>query len=235
MTFYSDNSKVRLEGKCVAITGANTGIGKSTAFDLYCRGAKVLMLCRNLQRATEAAQDIRTEAGENKGNGEINIYIVDLASMESIREAAKKLLEAEPLIDILVNNAGVVTWERMETEDGLELHMGINHFGHFLLTELLMPALKRAAADRGQARIVIVSSMVSQFGFARIKWDDINSKENFSNRQAYSMSKLANILHANALARKLNGTGITVYSVHPGMKLILHIPLVIKLLLPLIQ
>merc|ERR1712168_1656128 len=150
------SSKRKLHGKTVVITGVNTGIGKVCARELAKRGAKVVILCRNMEKARSAAHELKEVEG-------VDIYVeqMDLASFKSIRECANRLISKLDKIDILLNNAGVMVCPEMRTEDGLEMQIGTNHFGHFLLTNLLLPLLKKAAPG---ARIVNVSSMAHERG-----------------------------------------------------------------------
>jgi len=201
-------SKARLEGKTVVITGANTGIGKYTALDMSRRGATVVILCRNTEKAEAAAEEIRKET-----KGDVVVHKLDLASLKSVRECAEQLGNSLEKIDILINNAGIMTCPEMRTEEGFEMQIGTNHFGHFLLTNLLMPLLKRAAPG---ARIVNVSSLAHEQGV--MQWDDLNfEKTPYSAIKAYSQSKLANILFSKELARRGEGSGVSVYSLHPGV------------------
>lgn len=201
-------STARLDGKTVVITGANTGIGKVTALDLSKRGAKVVMLCRNVEKAEEAAEEIRKST-----EGEVVVHKLDLASLASVRECAEQLGNSLEKIDILINNAGIMACPEMRTTEGFEMQIGTNHFGHFLLTNLLMPQLKKAAPT---ARIVNVSSLAHTRG--QMQWDDINWKETPYNAiQAYGQSKLANILFTKELARKGEGSGVNAYALHPGV------------------
>merc|ERR1719384_2065415 len=201
-------STARLDGKTVVITGANTGIGKVTAMDLSKRGAKVVMLCRNIEKAEEAAEEIRKAT-----EGKVVVHKLDLASLASVRECAAQLGNSLEKIDILINNAGVMACPQMKTEDGFEMQIGTNHLGHFLLTNLLMPLLKKAAPN---ARIINVASLAHKQG--SINWDDISyAKTEYSPFVAYSQSKLANILFTKELARKGEGSGVTAYALHPGV------------------
>jgi len=201
-------STARLDGKTVVITGANTGIGKVTALDLSKRGAKVVMLCRNVEKAEAAAEEIRKAT-----EGEVVVHKLDLASLASVRECAEQLGNSLEKIDILINNAGIMACPEMRTTEGFEMQIGTNHFGHFLLTNLLMPLLKKAAPT---ARIVNVSSLAHTRG--QMQWDDINWKETPYNAiQAYGQSKLANILFTKELARKGEGSGVNAYALHPGV------------------
>ena len=201
-------SSVRLEGKVAVITGANTGIGRTTARDLSSRGAKVVLLCRDTDKAELVAAQIRDET-----KGEVVCHKLDLADLASVHECAEQLGNSLEKIDILINNAGVMACPKTKTKDGFEMQFGTNHLGHFLLTNLLMPQLKRAAPG---ARIVNVSSMAHMSG--RINWDDINYDEATYDRfTSYAQSKLANILFTKELARKGEGSGVTAYALHPGV------------------
>ena len=133
-------STARLDGKTVVITGANTGIGKETALDLSRRGAKIVMLCRNVEKGETAADEVR-----NSSKGDVVVQKMDLASLKSVRECCEQLGKSLNKIDILINNAAVGAIPKMRTEDGFEMQIGTNHFGHFLLTNLLMPLIKKAA------------------------------------------------------------------------------------------
>ncbi|KAG7154554.1 retinol dehydrogenase 11-like [Homarus americanus] len=202
----SCKSKARLDGKTVIITGSNTGIGKETARDLSRRGARVVMLCRDLQKAKVTAEEIHQETGNTVG-----IYQLDLASLESIRNTANTLKDTEPNIHILINNAGVMMCPRWETKDGFEMQLGTNHLGHFLLTLLLLDQIKASAP----ARIITVSSIAHTQG--RMHWEDLQMKERYEAKEAYCQSKLANVLFSRELSRQLQGTGVTTYSLHPGV------------------
>jgi len=210
-TTGSDNPK-RLDDKVIVITGCNTGIGKVTAHELSKRGARIIMLCRNTEKAEAAAQEIRKDTGNP-----VEVMELDLASLESVRNCATKLLDQEDQIDMLINNAGVMLCPEMRTKEGFEMQIGTNHLGHFLLTELLLPKLKKSAASGFNARILVLSSLAHESGV--IRWDDLNfnNKGSYSPVKAYCQSKLANVMHAAALAPRLENTGITVYSLHPGV------------------
>jgi len=199
---------VKLEGKTVVITGANTGIGKTTALDMSRRGAKVVILCRDMERAEAAAGEIRDST-----KGEVICHRLDLADLASVRECAEQLGNSLEKIDILINNAGIMACPQMKTKDGFEMQLGTNHIGHFLLTNLLMPQLKKAAPG---ARIVNVSSLAHKSG--RINWEDIHYENTPYHRfTAYSQSKLANVLFTKELARKGEGSGVNAYALHPGV------------------
>lgn len=199
------NDAARIDGKVVIITGANTGLGKATAAELAKRGGKVYMACRSEERGMAALNEIKESTGNN-----VFFMKLDLASLDSIREFSKKFHEVETRLDILVNNAGLLSpLER--TKDGFELNMGVNHLGHFLLTNLLLDLLKTAAPSR----IVVVSSMIHKIG--GINRDDLNSVNSFAGSwRAYANSKLANILFVRKLAKILDGSGVTINSLCPG-------------------
>nr|XP_046227547.1 retinol dehydrogenase 12-like [Scatophagus argus] len=201
------SSAQRLDGKTVVITGANAGIGKETAIDLAKRGARVIMACRDMGRAQAAAKDVT----ESSGNKDVVCMKLDLADSKSIREFAEAINQEEPKLNILINNAGVMACPYGKTADGFEMQIGVNHMGHFLLTYLLTDLIKKSAP----ARIVTVSSMAHSWG--PINLEDINSEKRYDKWKAYYQSKLANVLFSRSLAKRLEGTGVTTYSLHPGV------------------
>ncbi len=123
----------------MVVTGCNTGIGRETAADLARRGGRVIMACRNVEAAEEAAKYARWRAG---GAAEVAVYRLDLASLSSVRSCAEKIAKEESRVDVLINNAGVAMCPHQQTEDGFEMQIGTNHFGHFLFTNLLLDKLK---------------------------------------------------------------------------------------------
>lgn len=213
-------SAARLDGKTAVITGCNTGIGKVTAMHLCKIGARVVMACRDVQKAEEAAAEIRAGVADTAGAGQLVVRRLDLAHLQSVRECATEILETESKIHILINNAGIMACPRMETEDGLEMQLGVNHYGHFLFTCLLLPRLIQSAP----ARVVTVSSVAHSYG--RMNFDDLNSTRSYQPFKAYQQSKLANVLFSKELARRLEGVrgpeggdgpAVTTYAVHPGV------------------
>lgn len=198
---------IRAEKKVVIITGGNTGIGKETAKEMAKRGAHVYMACRSMKRCEEARNEILLDSK----NPNVHCRECDLASFDSIKKFVKEFKEEQPKLDILINNAGVMRCPRMLTKEGIELQLGVNHFGHFLLTTLLLDSLKKAAPSR----IVVVSSLAHTRG--RLKVDDLNSEKNYDSGEAYNQSKLANILFTRALSKRLQGSMVTVNALHPGV------------------
>ncbi|XP_041916792.1 retinol dehydrogenase 11-like [Alosa sapidissima] len=200
-------SKARLDGRTALITGANTGIGKETAVDLAGRGARVILACRDMGRANQAADEIR----KRSGNGNVVVKQLDLASLQSVRALAADVKASEERLDILINNAGIMMCPKWKTEDGFEMQFGVNHLGHFLLTNSLLDLLKKSAPSR----VVNVSSLAHEKG--KIHFDDINLDKDYNPMKSYRQSKLANVLFSQELAKRLEGTGVTVYSLHPGV------------------
>ncbi|XP_054475472.1 retinol dehydrogenase 13-like isoform X2 [Anoplopoma fimbria] len=200
-------SKASLEGKTVLITGGNTGIGKETAVDLAKRGARVILACRDMDRANSAAEEVR----KRSGNDNVIVKKLDLASLQSVRQLAKEVLASEERLDVLINNAGIMSCPKWQTEDGFEMQFGVNHLGHFLLTNCLLDLLKKSTPSR----IVTVSSLAHERG--QIYFDDIHQEKDYLPRKSYAQSKLANVLFSRELVNKLQGTGVTTYSLHPGI------------------
>lgn len=199
-------SNVQLSGKVAIVTGANTGIGKETAKDLAQRGARVYLACRDVQKGELVASEIQASTG----NSQVLVRKLDLADTKSIRSFAEGFLAEEKHLHILINNAGVMMCPYSKTVDGFEMHIGVNHLGHFLLTYLLLEKLKESSPSR----IVNVSSLAHHLG--RIYFHNLHGEKFYSAGLAYCHSKLANILFTKELARRLKGSRVTTYSVHPG-------------------
>ncbi|XP_062912435.1 retinol dehydrogenase 13-like isoform X1 [Mobula hypostoma] len=201
-------SSATVSGKTIIITGANTGIGKETAQELARRGGRIILACRNMEKCEAAAREIRGKTL----NHHVYARHLNLASLKSIREFAKRVTEEEENINILINNAGVMRCPHWQTEDGFEMQFGVNHLGHFLLTNLLLDKLKKS----GKSRIINVSSLAHVAG--EIDFEDLNwEKRKYNTKAAYCQSKLANVLFTNELAKRLDGTGVTANAVHPGV------------------
>ncbi|XP_072535812.1 retinol dehydrogenase 12, like isoform X2 [Salminus brasiliensis] len=174
---------------------------------MYCLGARIIMACRDMKKADAALKEVI----EASGNQNVVTKNLDLADSASIREFAQTINSEEKQVNILINNAGVMVCPYGKTADGFEMQIGVNHMGHFLLTFLLMDLIKRSSP----ARIINVSSMAHKWGSINI--DDINSEKSYDKSRAYSQSKLANVLFTRCLAKKLEGTGVTTYVLHPGV------------------
>jgi NAD(P)-dependent dehydrogenase (short-subunit alcohol dehydrogenase family) len=198
-----------MQGKTVLITGGNTGIGKATAIALARMGAHVTITSRNPEKGEVALADIRQQAGSDK----VECMRLDLASLANVRRFAAEFLATHPRLDVLINNAGLVLSSRSETEDGFESTFGVNHLGHFLLTNLLLPRLKESAP----ARIVVLSSDAHKGALGGLDFDDLHARRSYHGIPVYCRSKLANVLFTVELADRLRGTGVTVNAVHPGV------------------
>ncbi|KAJ8269863.1 hypothetical protein GJAV_G00107660 [Gymnothorax javanicus] len=214
-----------MRGKTIIVTGANSGIGMATATELLKLQARVIVACRDPKRAEDAARKIRRDAGPNQG--EVVIKHLDLASLKSVRSFCEQILQEEPRIDVLINNAGVFRCPYTKTQEGFETQFGVNHLGHFLLTNLLLDLLKKSAPSR----IVVVSSKLYKYG--DINFEDLNSEKSYNKAFAYSQSKLANLLFTLELAERLGESGVTVNALTPGMVRTnlgrhVHIPLLAK-------
>ncbi|KAM4541626.1 retinol dehydrogenase 14-like [Odontesthes bonariensis] len=202
-----------MSGKTVIVTGANSGIGRATAAGIVKLQGRVIMACRDLGRAEEAAREIRQETGQEAGaDGDLVVVRqLDLASLASVRCFCENILKEEPRLDVLITNAGVYQCPYARTEDGFEMQFGVNHLGHFLLTHLLLDLLKRSAPSR----IVVVSSKLYKRG--DIDFEDLNSERSYDRASAYGRSKLANLLFVCQLARRLQGSGVTANALTPGI------------------
>ncbi|HEX3669038.1 MAG TPA: SDR family oxidoreductase [Acidimicrobiia bacterium] len=197
-----------MAGKVVVITGGNTGIGKEAAVGLAGLGARVVITSRNEERGRSAQKEI----AERSGNDSVEVMSLDLASFTSIRSFAADVLDRFDHVDVLVNNAGLILRRRGETQDGFEETFGVNHLGHFLLTDLLLERLSAGAP----ARVVVVSSDAHKGARQGLHFDDLQAEHKYRWAKAYSKSKLANIYFARELSRRLDGTGVTVNALHPG-------------------
>ncbi|MDH3642169.1 MAG: oxidoreductase [Gammaproteobacteria bacterium] len=195
--------------RTVAITGGNSGIGLEAAKALAARGARVILACRDSAKAETACEQI-SAAG---ATGSVEAVSLDLASLESVRACADELERRCECLDVLINNAGVMAIPRRETEDGFEMQFGTNHLGHFALTALLQPLLRAAPGSR----VVTVSSLAHLIGF--INFANLHGRMFYEPWMAYGQSKLANLLFAYELDRRLRAADIDCMSVacHPGI------------------
>jgi len=197
------------EQSVAIVTGANTGIGKVTARELAATGRRVFLACRSRERA-EAA---RAEIVAATGNEAVEFLELDLASLASVRAAAESFLARDLPLQLLVNNAGLVPGKRAVTRDGFEMTFGVNHLGHFLFTTLLLDRLVASAP----ARVVTVASRAHR-RCAGVDWDALRRPtSSASGFPEYTVSKLANVWFSAELGRRLEGTGVTTYAVHPGV------------------
>lgn len=194
-----------LQGKVCLITGANSGIGKATALGLAHLGATVILVCRDQHRGEAAQAEIKAQSG----NASVDLLLADLASQASLRQLAEAVKAQYPNLHVLVNNAGVMPSHRTLTADGLEANFAINHLGPFLLTNLLLDVLKASAPSR----IVFVASQV----VSPLDFEDLQSEQHFGMNSTYGKSKLCNILITQELAKRLEGTRVTVNCLHPGL------------------
>jgi len=196
-----------MEGKVCMITGCNSGIGKVAARELAKKGAAVVMVCRDPARGRAAHEEIRRVSG----NSYVELMIADLSSQESIRRLADDFLQRHQGLHVLLNNAGVLAKERALTADGIETQLAVNLLAPFLLTNLLLDVLKANAS----ARVVNVTSKMHRYG--KIDLGNLQGEEKYSVWGAYNQAKLGLILVTYELARRLEGTGIAVNCLHPGV------------------
>ena len=196
-----------MNGRIGIVTGANAGIGKATAAGLAAMGATVVMVCRNPERGEAAMLQIREETG----NDSVHLIIADLSSFGSIRKLARQFSDHYQNLHLLVNNAGIIPERRRLTVNGIEMQLAVNHLAPFLLTNLLLGALKSGAPSR----VVTVASQVHSN--SPIDFTDLHSDHSYSASQVYRRTKLANIMFTYELARRLEGTNITANCLHPGV------------------
>ncbi|KAK4798056.1 hypothetical protein SAY86_030382 [Trapa natans] len=203
-------------GLTVIITGGANGIGLETSRILALRGAHVIIGARNMEAANKARDGILEQCKTAK----VDVLKLDLCSLDSVRSFVDSFIALDLPLNILINNAGVFSCPFQLSKDGIELQFATNHIGHFLLTNLLLDKMKHTAKTTGiEGRIVIISSICHIDPYKEgIRFDKINDPLGYTKMKAYGQSKLANILHANELSRRLQeeGANITVNSIHPG-------------------
>nr|XP_021198092.2 retinol dehydrogenase 13 [Helicoverpa armigera] len=205
--FTDCETSARLDGKVALVTGATAGTGLEIAKNLARRGAKVIIASRNPKKLDDARRTIV----ESSGNRNVVTRQMDLESLSSVRRFAVTTMKTEPRLDILINNIGAIGLEDRMTEDGLQLMMQVNYFGTFLLTYLLFPMLKASAP----ARIVNVSSLALILGTIDLdNWNDVGKYSNFG---YYCNAKLADVLFTAEMEKRIRGTGVSVYSMDPGL------------------
>jgi NAD(P)-dependent dehydrogenase (short-subunit alcohol dehydrogenase family) len=196
-----------MNGKICLVTGANSGIGKATALGLAKIGATVVMVCRDAAKGRAALAEIKQKSGNNS----LDLLVADLSSQEAIRRLASEYKSKYHQLHVLVNNAGVYYTKRHVTVDGLEAMFAVNYLARFLLTNLLLDIIKSSAP----ARVINVAGAYHAKG--KITFDDLQGEKDFDGQRANHQSKLADVLFTYELARRLEGTGVTVNCLHPGM------------------
>jgi len=199
---------MNLSGKTAIVTGSNTGIGYETALDLYKKGAKVYVACRNLEKAMKAIQQMKADGG----TGELVYEHLNLASLRSVKSFADNVIQAESSLDLLVNNAGIMIPPPSKTEDGFEIQFGVNFVGHFTLTGHLFNLLESTKGSR-----VVTLSSIAHRGSA-IDFDNFRLEKEYNNWREYGQSKLADIIFALEFDKRLksNGSQIKSLAAHPG-------------------
>jgi NAD(P)-dependent dehydrogenase (short-subunit alcohol dehydrogenase family) len=204
-------------GRRVLITGANSGIGYYTALELARKGAHVLLGCRDPARGDASRARLRAEVP----GATVEVVVIDVASLNSVRAFAAEELARELPLDLLINNAGVCApKKRLQTADGFELQFGTNVLGHFALTALLLPALVRAAGQPQRPRVVTLASIAHKRG--RLNFDDLQSTKSYRPMATYNQSKLADLMFAFELERRLRAAGqpaaaVMSVAAHPGV------------------
>ena len=226
---FTDNQVADQDGRTILVTGANTGIGFETAKLLARKGARVLLGCRDASRGADAMAEIAAATPGAK----LDLILLDQADLGSVRTAAERVA-SEPRLDLLINNAGVMIPPLTRTAQGFELQFGVNHLGTFALTALLLPKL----AETAGSRVVVTSSLAHRNG--RMLWDDWNAEKGYSPNVYYSQSKLANLLFALELDRRLRAAASPVSAIgcHPGValtELMRHLPRWTNPLLPIVR
>lgn len=201
------NTSIDMTGKTCLITGANSGIGFETAKGLAAMGAELILVCRDKIRGDEARKCIIAETG----NARVDLVIADMSLMASVRELADQINRDYSQLHVLINNAGVMLSKRQLTSEGYEMQYAVHHLGPFLLTHLLLDKLKASSP----ARIINVTSKMHTMN--TIDFDNLQAEKKFGPFKTYAASKLANIMFTYSLAERLDGTGVTVNCLHPGV------------------
>ncbi len=200
-----------MQGKHVLVTGATGGIGEQTTLALARKGARLTLVGRSTEKLDATVARLRAEVP----GVEVATLRADLSLVAETRAAGEAFLARNDSLDVLVNNAGALFLDRSETSEGRERTLATNHLGYFVLTDTLLPALRKAAKDRGEARVVSVASAAHRVG--AIDWDDLDAARNYGGWRQYGTSKLMNILFAAELARREAEHGILSNSLHPGV------------------
>jgi NAD(P)-dependent dehydrogenase (short-subunit alcohol dehydrogenase family) len=195
-----------MQNKTVVVTGATAGIGLVTARELARKGAHLTIISRSAEKCARVAEEIKADTG----NMQVEYIAADLSIKEEVHRAAYDFKKRHPRLDVLVNNAGSVFMLRQVSRDGIEMTLALNHLNYFLLTHLLLDVLKSSAPAR------IINVACDSHRGRKVNFDDIQFKKNYSGFAAYGQSKLCNVLFTYELARRLEGTGVTVNALHPG-------------------
>jgi NAD(P)-dependent dehydrogenase (short-subunit alcohol dehydrogenase family) len=204
----SENPSINMKGKTCVVTGANSGIGRETALGLTRMGARVVLVCRNREKGQAALEEIQRESGSS----ELDLLIADISSQATVRALAGQIREKCTRLDVLINNAGAAVRARTLSADGIEMTVAANHLGAALLTLLLLDLLKASAPSR----IINVSSEAQRR--TRLDMDDLQfERRKYNSLAAYGQSKLLMNAFTFELARRLEGTGVTVNCLHPGV------------------
>ena len=197
-----------MKGKVVVVTGSNVGVGLETAVGVAALEATTVLACRNEAKAAAAAAEVTRRTW----NDDVHVVRLDLADLESVRAAADEILTRWDRLDVLVNNAGGTWSYRLLTAQGFEQTFGVNHLGHFYLTNLLLDRLRAGAPSR----IVSLTSVGHHAARRGMRFDDLQSERRFEGFEAYCRSKLANLLFTRELARRMQGSAVTANAAHPG-------------------
>jgi retinol dehydrogenase 12 len=197
-----------IEGKQVLVTGASRGIGRATVLALAKLGANLSLLVRDRERGEKVVEEARATGSKSR----IDLFMADLSSLSEVRRVAREYLDKHDRLDVLINNAGAINMDREVTADGYERTFATNHLAYFLLTDILLDAIKKSAPSR----IINVASEAHRS--AKLDFDDLmQSKRSYAGFNQYCNSKLANILFTKELSKRLEGTNVTANSLHPGV------------------
>jgi len=197
-----------MQGKVVVVTGGNAGIGFEAAVGVAALEATTILACRNRDKAEAAA----TEVTKRTWNDDVHVVSLDRADLASVRKAAEEVLSRWDRLDVLVNNAGGTWSQRQLTAQGIEYTFGVNHLGHFYLTNLLLDRLRAGAPSR----VINVTSVGHHAAWHGMRFEDLQSEKGYEAMEAYCRSKLANVLFTRQLAERLADTGVTANAMHPG-------------------
>ena len=223
MSKFDFNSVPSQKGRIAVVTGSNIGLGYETALGLAKKEAKVVLACRNMEKANGAIEKIKKQVP----NADLEAIQIDLSKLNSVEDFADNFLKKHDQLDLLINNAGVMMPPYTLTEDGYELQLAANHLGHFKLTGLLLDTIEKTP----NSRIVSLSSNAHRSG--KINFDDLHSKNEYSALAAYSQSKLACLMYAYEMQRRLKKSNFQTISTaaHPGVSitnLVQHVPFWMK-------